>query len=1230
MKNAIRLFSMIFAIFLPIAVQAQFKYFTTENGLQSNTVKCLFQSADNQIWAGTSKGICRHNGIEFSEYGIENSQSFRSEVLAICESVESGILWLGCVDGLYSIDMSTMRISKSGNMATGIKCLSLDSHGNLWIGTNGKGIWKFDPATGASTQYAECSDGKIISRILLTADNTIYFCSLYDDSIYRYAPGRDEFIRIPIVDKFTKEKASKVADFCQDSYGDIWICDNNCTLFRLHPYDMQFVSYKSTLPRRISDVRVMIEHKKESLVIGTNVGLVGFDCNTMKFSWIDDGNVRNDGKLNDRFVYSMLRDKDSGLWVGTYFGGVNYKSPTCDIIRNIDIPSGCGEIISVMFETEKGNVLIGSDDGGLNMYDFNTGNYRRIIFEPENPNLNIHCIFPDGDDIWVGTYGNGLYRLAKDFSVKKHYESTDITTGDLHVYSAFRDRSGNLWMGTPQGICKYNEADDEFIRVLFFDKGNDVTDIIEWDGDIYFASQGKGLIRYNRDSGDFEFLSMSADHPKRISTLEVFKSELFLGSYEGLYSYDGSKFTKRGNRRLSESNVASITADNNSLWITTTNGMYCYWNDTNIERYGRESGLMSEAFNTNSSIKLSNGEMLVGTERGLSSFKAAELTPGKEQRKVSTVITDFVVLKEKSGGKESRSCMEQIVIKSKAASFSIHFSSLNYQNPKSSRFRYILEGNDKNWSYIEAEESHRDATYTSVKPGQYRFIVSATASETSQFGDETSLDIIVKRPISGILEIVASIAIFLLMLGVLIRILLNNRKTGQYLKSVRNTQLKKGLYESMLNEMIEETRNTLSRLRITLGSITDTASSEDDNPNNRIVHNNIESLYNIVEKEAVKFKAISSGDNMGSESGPQTDAIWILKCLLGTYKELAANAYHLNLNYTFSDKAISSGAKTDVQTLSSGLRDILDSCLDNDAKDIDISIDAEEDCLTVSVVSDSTKESRKQTFKLDIAEWATDTPETTDEPVLNRRFRKDVFNVIVADTESGFQSGEIRTYDTVFNVVTCSCPKEVEIGFSNFPVTAFVCGTYSESGFSSNRLQELKKQYPNTLFITLSSSLDDSSRYNDLGSFADLTLIRPISMQLLTGHIRSLMKLRNTKAVVNDESSVIKKIEQSDNFTKSIYEIIKAKIANPELSVGDLATDMNVSRATVFNRLKASLNTTPNNLIRDVRLEIAADMLTRGNVRVSDVYYKIGFTSGSYFSKLFHERYGISPKDYSR
>jgi AraC-like DNA-binding protein len=96
------------------------------------------------------------------------------------------------------------------------------------------------------------------------------------------------------------------------------------------------------------------------------------------------------------------------------------------------------------------------------------------------------------------------------------------------------------------------------------------------------------------------------------------------------------------------------------------------------------------------------------------------------------------------------------------------------------------------------------------------------------------------------------------------------------------------------------------------------------------------------------------------------------------------------------------------------------------------------------------------------------------------------------------------------------------------------------------------------------------------------------------------------------------------------YVILSIKISNPALGVNDISKEMNVSRATVFNKIKSTLNTTPNMLIHILRLEKAAQLLRNPNVRISEVYYTIGFTSGSYFSKLFRKEFGMTPKEYTK
>ena len=101
-----------------------------------------------------------------------------------------------------------------------------------------------------------------------------------------------------------------------------------------------------------------------------------------------------------------------------------------------------------MAESGDATVLIGSDDGGLSVYNTRTGDYSRVDIVPSHLNLNIHALLLETDDIWIGTYGNGLYRLDGNLAAKRHYTLNDVDKGDMNVYSAYRDKEGTLWIGT--------------------------------------------------------------------------------------------------------------------------------------------------------------------------------------------------------------------------------------------------------------------------------------------------------------------------------------------------------------------------------------------------------------------------------------------------------------------------------------------------------------------------------------------------------------------------------------------------------------------------------------------------------------------------------------------------------------------------------------------------------------------------------------------------------------
>ena len=120
----------------------------------------------------------------------------------------------------------------------------------------------------------------------------------------------------------------------------------------------------------------------------------------------------------------------------------------------IETGEGCGRIISKFCEGPGGNIWIGSDDGGLSFYNPRTGDYRHVVIDERNPALNIHALTVDGYWLWVGTYGNGLYRVDLRNRQVRHFNRHGTGLDNLDVYSVYRDSRGQLWIGTKMGICR--------------------------------------------------------------------------------------------------------------------------------------------------------------------------------------------------------------------------------------------------------------------------------------------------------------------------------------------------------------------------------------------------------------------------------------------------------------------------------------------------------------------------------------------------------------------------------------------------------------------------------------------------------------------------------------------------------------------------------------------------------------------------------------------------------
>ena len=105
---------------------------------------------------------------------------------------------------------------------------------------------------------------------------------------------------------------------------------------------------------------------------------------------------------------------------------------------------------------------------------------------------------------------------------------------------------------------------------------------------------------------------------------------------------------------------------------------------------------------------------------------------------------------------------------------------------------------------------------------------------------------------------------------------------------------------------------------------------------------------------------------------------------------------------------------------------------------------------------------------------------------------------------------------------------------------------------------------------------------------------------------------------------------KDEDFLNLLEKTVLDNLSNADFSSADLEAAMAMSRSSLVRRMKALLDTTPNEYLKQKRLIIAAKMLEENNVRVNEICYAVGFKYPSYFTKCFKEVYGLLPADYRK
>jgi ligand-binding sensor domain-containing protein/signal transduction histidine kinase len=604
-----------------------FKRISIDQGLSQSSIEDIYQDDKGFLWFGTQDGLNRYDGYEFRVFKHQQEDSY---------SISDN--WINVVTG--------------------------DTYGNLWIGTQGGGLNKFNRFTERFESFRQdplkqnTISNDYILALLVEGQEFLWIgtdgggldrLDLQTNSITHFKTDKTAPFSLP---------ADKITVLYHDRSGILWIGTQGSGLYsaqknksgklKLNHYLMA-----ANQPHSISsnDILSILEDAQDNLWIGTQNGLNKLDKVRKSFrSYLAKDNDPN--SLNNNVIHAIFCDQSGLIWLATDFG-LNILDPVRDKVWHVladpaNYNSLSGDLLSCIYQDKSGTIWLGTYGAGLNHFDSKKRRFGHYKNEPGDANSltdnTVWSILVDKDEnLWVGT-SKGVNRFDKAnnrLSVLRAETRKKKALSDDFIRVIYQDRTGLIWLGTNNGgLCRYNPANNlvtiykynskngsgissDNIRAILEDRFGNLW-IGTWSGLDQFYNDKQVFRHYRNNPDDANSLT-----DNRISCLyEDKKGFIWIGTNKGLNKFNPVSKTfirymvePDNPNSLSHERVSTILQDRNGvMWIGTLGGGLNRFDpsDNTFTHFTEKEGLPHSTIY--GLIEDDEGYLWISTNRGLSRF----------------------------------------------------------------------------------------------------------------------------------------------------------------------------------------------------------------------------------------------------------------------------------------------------------------------------------------------------------------------------------------------------------------------------------------------------------------------------------------------------------------------------------------------------------------------------------------------------------------------------------